>query len=324
MKQLNRLYMGLLIAAWMLASLTASAQTARLEIHAIQTVTLTDEQFLNGVREGKPATIAGELRIPRPGTERLPAVVFLHGSGGIGLWIDNWAQEFLAMGIATFTVDSFAGRGIVSTVADQDQLGRLAMIVDGYRSLELLASHPRIDPARIAVMGFSRGGLAALYSSLRRFLRMHGPTGLEFAAYIPLYPTCNTTFREENDITDRPIRIHHGAADDYVPVAPCRPLVAKLRAAGKNVELTEYPDAHHIFDNPGLKAPVKFPQSQTLRNCTLYEGENGRVINTKSGQSFSHKDPCVELNPTMAYNADAHASSVKAVKAILATTFRLQ
>ena len=74
-------------------------------------MTLTDEQFLNGVKDGKPATIAGELRIPSAGTGRLPAVVFLHGSGGVGLWLDNWAQEFLAMGIATFTVDSFAGRG---------------------------------------------------------------------------------------------------------------------------------------------------------------------------------------------------------------------
>jgi hypothetical protein len=38
------------------------------------------------------------------------------------------------MGISTFAMDSFAGRGIVSTVVDQRQLGRLNMIVDLYRS----------------------------------------------------------------------------------------------------------------------------------------------------------------------------------------------
>jgi cephalosporin-C deacetylase-like acetyl esterase len=66
------------------------------------------------------------------------------------------------MGISTFTMDSFAGRGIVSTVIDQSQLGRLNIILDVYRSLAVLAAHPRVDPTRIAVRGFSRGGQAAL------------------------------------------------------------------------------------------------------------------------------------------------------------------
>jgi dienelactone hydrolase len=311
-------------AAFLTVWAPARAQTIRVEIHAVQTTTLTDEQFLNGVREGKPVAIAGELRIPRPGTERLPAVVFLHGSGGIRPTPDSWSQEFLGMGIATFVMDSFAGRGIVNTNSgNQDQLGRLAMIIDAYRALDLLARHPRIDPERIALMGFSRGGQSALYASLRRFQRMHGTPGKEYAAYIPFYAACNTTFREDADVADRPIRIHHGVADDYVPVAPCRPYVARLRAAGKNVTLTEYPNALHTFDSPAFKTPTKRPQSETTRNCTLHEESIGRLVNSRTGQLFTYKDPCVEFGPTVGYNADAHAASVKAVKEFLASTFRV-
>ena len=310
-------------AAFLTLSVPARAQTIRVEIHALQTTTLTDEQFLNGVREGKPVTIAGELRIPRPGTERLPAVVFLHGSGGVNASHDRWAQEMLGMGIATFVMDSFTGRGIVETSTDQARLGRLAMIVDAYRALELLARHPRIDPQRIAVVGFSRGGQSALYASVRRFQRMHGPAGLEFAAYVPFYAACNTTFREDGDVADRPIRIHHGLADDYVPIGPCRPYVSRLRTAGKDVTLTEYPNAHHAFDNPANPQLIKAARSQSTRSCVMHEDQNGRVVNSRTGEPFTYKDSCVELGPTLGYNAEGHAASVKAVKAFLASTFRL-
>ncbi len=91
------------------------------------------------------------------------------------------------MGLATFVLDAFTGRGIVQTSTDQASLGRLAMTYDAYRALEVLEKHSRIDPQRIAVMGFSRGGQAALYSSVKRFQKMHGPAlGRDFAAYIPL------------------------------------------------------------------------------------------------------------------------------------------
>ena len=227
-----------------------SAQTARTEIHPIRTVTISDRQFLTGDRNGTAVTIAGELRLPRPGTDKVPVVVLQHGSGGVGGNVNRWEQEFNAMGLATFVVDSFTGRGLQTTSANQALLGRLNMIVDAYRALELLAAHPRIDPARIALMGFSRGGQSALYASLKRFQRMHGPEGLEFAAYLPFYPPCFATFIDDENVSDKPIRIHHGAADDYVPVAPCRAYVERLRKAGKDVTLIEYPDAHHAFDNP--------------------------------------------------------------------------
>lgn len=68
------------------------------------------------------------------------------------------------MGISTFTLDGFSARGITSLVTYQSKLGRLNMIVDLYRSLSILAAHPRVDPKRIAVMGFSRGGQIALYA----------------------------------------------------------------------------------------------------------------------------------------------------------------
>ena len=148
---------------------SATAQVARLEVYPISSVTLSDSDFLAGRSDGQPVTIAGELRIPKAGTDKMPAVILLHGSGGIGgagSMVDEWSRELNQLGIATFTIDSFAARGIVSTAIDQTRLGRLNMVADAYRALDLLAKHSRIDSNRVAVMGFSRGGQSALYSAM--------------------------------------------------------------------------------------------------------------------------------------------------------------
>ncbi len=160
-------------------------QTARIEIHTFETLTLTDKQFLTAGQEAIPARIAGELRLPA-GAARAPVVVLLHGSAGIGANVDRWAQELNEIGVGAFLVDSFTGRGIVQTVTDQSQLGSLPMIVDAYRALYLLSKHAGIDASQIAVMGFSKGGFAALYASLKRFQRIYGSPDAEFAAYVPL------------------------------------------------------------------------------------------------------------------------------------------
>jgi dienelactone hydrolase len=304
---------------------SAYAQISRLELHAIQSHSPTDQEFLTGKSDVKPVTITAELRIPRAGTDRLPAVILLHGSGGASALQDNWAREFNALGVATLIVDSFTGRGIVSTGGDQDQLSRLAGVLDAYRALELLAKHPRIDASRVMVMGFSRGGGAAHWTALKRFLAMHGPKdGLMFAGHIALYPTCNRIFVDSLDVVDRPIRIFHGAADDYIPIAGCRSYVERLKKAGKDISLTEYADAHHIFDNPVLKTPVKQAQAQTTRRCPLLEeAPDGRIINSQTKQPFTYAaDPCVERGVTVAYHAQAHADALKAIKEFITATLQ--
>lgn len=307
-------FLHALLAVLVVCSTTAAtAQVARVEIHAIQASTLTDEEFLRGQKDGKPVTLAGELRIPRPGTDRLPAVVLLHGSGGIGGSVAGWEQYLNGLGVATFVVDSFTGRGIVSTIVDQSQLGRLTATVDAYRALDLLSKHPRIDPARIVLMGFSRGAQPALYAAMKRFQRMHGTAGREFAAYIPFYTPCGTTYRDDDDVTAKPIRLFHGIADDYNPIAACRAYVARLKAKGADVTLTEYAGAGHVFDEPALKKPLKLEKAQTTRQCELAEGPDGTIINAKSKLPFTYADSCVEYGPTIAFDENAFTESRKAV-----------
>jgi dienelactone hydrolase len=296
---------------------------ARTELHLIPSVTLSDEQFLKGDAGGKPVAVSGELRIAQ-GSGRLPVVVLIHGSGGMGPNIEYWSRELNEIGVSTFALDGFTGRGLTSVNTDQALLGRLNMILDAYRVLDMLAKHPRVDASRIALMGFSRGGQAALFASLKRFHRSWNKSGIEFAAYIPFYPDCMTTYQSDTEVADRPIRIFHGTPDDYNPVARCKPYVERLRSAGRDVQLTEYPNASHAFDNPlGSLTPSVVKGAQTVRHCTIVEESAGRLMNTATRQPFTYKDACVERDPHVGYDPAATQAATKAVKDLLKSVFKL-
>src|SRR2546426_8410526 len=92
----------------------AGAQSvARIEVQPIQTVTLKTQQILTGDTKGTPATLAFELRIPKPGSDRLPAVILIHGAAGVDSIVDAWAKQINSLGIAAFILDTFSGRGVV-------------------------------------------------------------------------------------------------------------------------------------------------------------------------------------------------------------------
>jgi dienelactone hydrolase len=297
---------------------------ARVEIYAIPSLTISDQQFLTGDADGKQVTVAGELRIAQ-GSGKLPVVVLMHGSSGVGAATEAWVHQFNSMGISTFVIDGFSGRGLTAVGTNQALLGRLNLIVDIYRALEILAKHPRVDPDRIVLMGFSRGGQATLYASLDRFNKLWNKSGVQFAAYIPFYPDCSTSYATDTEVAARPIRIFHGTPDDYNPVASCRAYVARLQQARRDVVLTEYPDSAHGFDAGllGVNTVMVSANAQTVRNCHIREGEGGVLMNADTKVPFSYKDPCVELNPHVGGNPTTALEARKAVSDFLQALFKL-
>ena len=297
----------------------------RTEIFPIPSLTLSDQQFLSGdAAAAKPVTVAGEFRVAQ-GNGKLPVVVLMHGSSGVGATTEAWVHAFNSMGISTFVIDGFTGRGLTVVGPNQALLGRLNLIVDIYRSLEILAKHPRVDPDRIVLMGFSRGGQAALYASLDRFNKLWNKSGVEFAAYIPFYPDCSTSYVGDSEIAARPIRIFHGTPDDYNPVKSCKAFVERLKEARRDVVLTEYPDSAHGFDSGllGVNTVAVSTGAQTARNCHIKEGDGGVLMNADTNAPFTSKDACIELNPRVGGNPVTAAESRKAVEEFLQALFKL-
>jgi dienelactone hydrolase len=289
---------------------------ARAEVIPFRSNTPGDEQFLSGI-DGPEATIAGLLRLPRDDGGRQPAAVLLHGSGGVISYVESWSQRLLALGWATFTVDSFSGRGLASVRENQGALGRLVGVLDAYRALERLAAHPFVDDRRVVLIGFSRGGQGALYAALSRFRRLHLRGHARYAAHVAFYPNCCTRYLDDEQVEAVPIRIHHGEADDLNPIGPCRDYVTRLQAAGADVQLHAYADAHHVFDGEAYATPAYAPHALSMRDCRVVEVETGRLVDRTSGRPFRWDDTSIARGATAAYHADAARASIAAVAAFL-------
>jgi len=280
-------------------------------------------------RTADGAIVTAHLALPPGEADRVPAMVIAHGSGGLlpGRE-DAWARRLQALGIATFAVDSFGPRGIATTSRDQSRLSTMANLADALAALQLLATHPRVDPARIGVIGFSRGGQVALYSALEPLRRaIVGDDGPRFAAHVALYPSCSIPYHAAQ-VTGAPILMLLGAADDYTPPRHCRAYADWFRGRGAPVRAVEYAGAYHDFDVP---EPPRFrPALQTARACPAeVDVDMGAVRRLDTGEALRGADAgaflrgCMQRGATIGGDRAALASAERDVAEFLSRVFGL-
>jgi dienelactone hydrolase len=204
-----------------------------------------------------PMPLQGYLRQPT-GAGPSPAVVLLHGcNGSWGRLDESWGKRIVAWGYVTLTVDSFGPRGIKSTCSSGAPVD---LVLDAYRALNFLVRQPFVDPARVAVLGFSQGGWLALTSIEHGAIEQNSQN--KFRAAAAFYPKC---LGSKGNMTV-PTLILIGELDDWTLAQECRNMVdgrddwgiSRTRGEGVPVRLIVYPGAYHAFDAPVLERPIEF------------------------------------------------------------------
>ena len=165
----------------------------KIEFSSLPTLTIRD--FLLGKKPNREITIWGTLNFPANAADKnVPAVVILHGMGGANDAEEHWIEVINSMGIATFMVDSNWARrkckkdnNIKKEIPWCAAMNRgMNRIIDAYGALKLLSNHPRINPERIGCIGMSLGARGCLYLNVKRFQKIWGTPGMDFAASVPM------------------------------------------------------------------------------------------------------------------------------------------
>ena len=201
-----------------------------------------------------PVDLSSEAAIARSSRTKVPAVVIVHGTGGMDAKGPMYAQALNAAGIATLEIDLWSPRGLAGG-ADGRPKHVSETLPDAFGALRFLAAHPRIDPQRVGIMGFSWGGVVSMLAADRDYAKAMSPAGLRFAAHVPFYPICFAYNRVPGypfrDLTGAPVYILTGADDMYDDdPAMCARLIGTLpEGQGRFVKLKVYPDAQHGFNN---------------------------------------------------------------------------
>lgn len=228
---------------------------------------------------GAPATEADVAFYPAVGASAAspaPAVVLLHGAGGVSDRREGrYAQEFAAQGVSVAVVDVFGARGGGGFTERLINTTEAMALADAFATLDWLASRPDVDGSRVALIGFSYGGMSSVYAAYRQVVDAYRPI-VPFAAHVAFYGPCIARF-DESATTGAPVLMLWGDRDEIMDADACEDTAADLVAGGSRVEIARY-DAAHRWDGAGRswRAP------RHIADCRLRVAPDGTVRDVNS------------------------------------------
>ena len=222
-------------------------------------------------------TLTGYVfRPPHRGTERLPAVVMMHGRAGAYSSLADgtydattlskrhkfWGETLAREGYLAILVDGFGPRGYPHGFPQHSYGDRPPELdettvrpLDAYGALAYLRTRPDVDSKAIALLGWSNGGsatLAAMAADTPALPQASVETG--FRGALAFYPACGLKGKfDDGYLPYGPVRVFIGAADEEVSPKRCEDLVEKSEMKGGDIKISVYPGATHDFDDPGRK-----------------------------------------------------------------------
>lgn len=185
---------------------------------------------------------------------RRPAVLVLHAWSGLGDLERERAWALSKLGWVGVAIDLY-GRGVYAPDATKAALKMTPFMRDRAllerrmrAGLAAAARHPRVDPSRIAAIGYCFGGLCALDlarsgADVRGVVSFHG-------LFVP-----------REGLPTPPVKAKvlamHGHEDPLASNEQAVAFCEEMRARGVDFQLHIHGGAKHAFTNPNAKEPER-------------------------------------------------------------------
>ena len=196
--------------------------------------------------EADGSTMVGRLALPA-GEGKSPGVLIAHEGPGLDDYQKDRAVSFAEVGFVAFALDYHGGG---RPLADRDEMmTRLGVLWEdpdrtralGSAGLEVLLSHPRTDPSKVAAVGYCFGGAVVL--ELAR-------GGADLNAVIGLHPRLATRRPQDAGNIRGKVLVCVGTEDPLIPVEERLAFEEEMRAGGVDWRMNLYGGAEHSFTHP--------------------------------------------------------------------------
>ena len=189
------------------------------------------------------------------GEGRAPALLIIQEAFGVNAHIKNVCRRVTEHGYVALAPELFhrTGHGVELGYTDMSlvmphfsKLTNGGILMDVQAGLAALRADPRVDPARIAVVGFCVGGLAtflaAEHTDAAAFVAFYGGGILRARPNIALEPVIGDAAN-----ISRPILLLFGGLDQSIPAEDVAAIDTTLTSLGKTHQTVTLPEGGHGF-----------------------------------------------------------------------------
>jgi dienelactone hydrolase len=219
--------------AWILLATVLLTEFAEAKVHTEKVV----------YKHGDTA-LEGYLAYPEGAKGPLPGVLVVHDWSGPGPYSQRRAEQLAEAGFVAFAIDMYGQEVRPTTTEEKARLAgiyrsdRTLMRTRARAGLDILVANPRVDPSRIAAIGYCFGGGAAL--ELAR-------SGAPLAGVVSFHGNLDTPNPSDAKAIRAKILVCHGAEDPYVPSEQVVAFQGEMKNAGVDYQLIAYGGAVHAF-----------------------------------------------------------------------------
>jgi dienelactone hydrolase len=176
-----------------------------------------------------------------------PGVLVVHEWWGLNDFARERAVKLAGLGYVALAADMYGGG---ATTRDRGEAGKLAGALLGnpdqlraraQAALQVLAADPRVDPKRLAAIGFCFGGTTVLELAY---------SGADLAGVVSFHGGLPKTRPDDLKRIKAAVLVLHGADDPHVSPADLAAFEQAMRQAGTDWQMVFFGGAVHGFTNP--------------------------------------------------------------------------